>query len=120
MHFRHTLFIAILFLTALLAPSARAEWTKTESFEASAKTSLKITEPAEARAYVTIGGETKEEALPAVFSLPDADAYITVKIVSADGDSWTGKVEVKAHRQTVVRLGHSPKGPANAGGKLIG
>jgi hypothetical protein len=114
--------LAILALTVSLSSSAaRAEWTKTESFESSAKTSLKITEPAGAKAYVTIGGETKEEALPAVFSLPDADAYVVVRIVAGDGDSWTGKVEVKARRQTVVRLGHTPSGAAKAGaGKFIG
>jgi hypothetical protein len=117
-----TLILAILVLVASFSTSARAEWTKTESFEHSAKTSLKITEPAHAKAFVTINGETKEETLPAVFALPDADAYIAVKVVAGDGDAWTGKVEVKAHRQTVVKLGHTaaPQTAAKPAGKLIG
>ncbi|NOU29044.1 MAG: hypothetical protein HOO96_14175 [Polyangiaceae bacterium] len=117
--------LALAFVTTLAVP-ASAEWTKTESHEYSAKTSLKITEPANApnaKVTVTIGNETKEESLPAIFSLPDTDAYIPVKVVAADGDVWTGKVEVKAHKQTVLQLTHVAKGaPAAAapGHKYIG
>lgn len=117
--------LALAFVTTLAVP-ASAEWTKTESYEYSAKTSLKITEPANApnaKVTVTIGSETKEESLPAIFALPDADAYVPVKVVAADGDVWTGKVEVKAHKQTVLQLTHLAKGaPAAAapGHKYIG
>jgi hypothetical protein len=114
--------LALAFVTTLAVP-ASAEWTKTESYEYSAKTSLKITEPANAKVTVTIGNETKEESLPAIFTLPDTDAYVPVKVVAADGDVWTGKIEVKAHKQTVLQLTHLAKGaPAAAapGHKYIG
>lgn len=105
------------------SPSAHAEWTKTESFEHSAKTSLKILEPADAHAFVTIQNETKEGTLPHIWSLADEDAFISVKIVAANGESWTGKVEVKAHKQTVLKLAQiakAPAAPAPAGQKFIG
>lgn len=111
---------------AVLTPAwSEASWTKTESFEYSAKTSLKITEPTDAHVFVTIGSETKESTLPAIFPLPDADAYVPVKIVGKDGETWSGKIEVKAHKQTVVKFAHSaaPAAPAAAaapGHKMIG
>jgi hypothetical protein len=109
---------------AVFSPNwSEASWTKAESFEFSAKTSLKITDPSDAHVFVTIGNETKESTLPAIFPLPDADAYIQVKIVGKDGDTWSGKVEVKAHKQTVVKFTHSAA-PAPAAAapahKLIG
>ena len=58
---------------------------------------------------IEVGTETKEDTLPAIFSLPDADAFVNVKVTAADGDSWSGKVEVKAHKQTVVSLAPGAK-----------
>lgn len=119
MRFR-TLFAVCAVALAVLTPdTSEASWTKTESFEFSAKTSLKITDPADAHVFVTIGNETKESSLPAIFPLPDQDAYIPVKIVGKDGsDPWTGKIEVKAHKQTVVKFTHTAApaaAPAAAG-----
>ena len=114
----------VLAVVTTFALPAAAEWTKTETHEYSAKTSLKIVDPVHAKAFVTIGNETKEESLPAIFSLPDHDAYVPVKIVAADGDTWVGKVEVKAHKQTVVHMNHVPKAapaaPSAPAHKLIG
>ena len=110
--------------TLLLAFSgaSHADWTKTESFEYSAKTSLKVTDPPGAKISVTIGSEVKEETLPAIFSLPDNDAFVTVKVIAADGETWNGKVEVKAHKQTVLKLGQTakPAAPTGPGAKFIG
>jgi len=110
-------------VTAFALP-AQAEWTKSESFEFSSKTSLKLVSAAHGKAFVKVGSETKEETLPAIFALPDQDAYLEVKIVADDGDTWNGKIEVKAHKQTVVQLTHVPKAaaPAAAGAhpKFIG
>jgi hypothetical protein len=104
---RFRLFALPLVVVGLLfATPSDASWTKSESFEYSAKTSLKIVEPTDAKVFVTIGGETKEGTVPAIFALPDEDAFIGVKIVSADGDAWTGKIEVKAHKQTVTKFTH--------------
>jgi hypothetical protein len=119
-----TLVAACAVAFAVLTPdTSEASWTKTESFEFSGKTSLKITDPTDAHVTVTIGNETKESSLPAIFPLPDQDAYVQVKIVGKDGgDPWTGKIEVKAHKQTVVKFTQTaaaaaPAGPAH---KFIG
>src|SRR5262249_2207780 len=81
----------------------------------------KITEPSGAKAFVTVGGETKEDVLPAVFNLPDSDAYVAVRVVAADGDSWSGKGEIKARKQTVLKLADTAKAAAkSSSGKLIG
>lgn len=122
MSVRH-LFAASALAFAVFFPAwSEASWTKAESFEFSAKTSLKITDPTDAKVFVTIGNETKESTLPAIFPLPDADAYVEVKIVGKDGDTWSGKVEVKAHKQTVVKFTHVAGAPAAAAPthKLIG
>jgi len=116
-------FFVLAAVTTFALPAA-AEWTKTESHELSARTSLKMVGPADGKVTVTIGSETKEESLPAIFNLPDHDAYIPVKIVAADGETWSGKVEVKAHRQTVVHFNHTAKPAAAAAAapahKLLG
>lgn len=105
---------AVVTAFAAFTVPAQAEWTKSESFEFSSKTSLKLVSAAHGKAFVKVGSETKEETLPAIFALPDQDAYLEVKIVADDGDTWNGKIEVKAHKQTVVQLTHVPKAAAPA------
>jgi len=114
MRFR-ALFAACAVAFSVLTPdTSEASWTKAESFEFSAKTSLKITDPVDAHVFVTIGNETKESTLPAIFPLPDQDAYIQVKIVGKDGgDPWNGQIEVKDHKPTVVKFTQAA-GPAPA------
>ncbi|APR81645.1 Hypothetical protein A7982_06994 [Minicystis rosea] len=108
----HFVCLAFLALSTVVGPRAAAEITKSESFETSAKTSLKIPEPQGAHVFVTIGKEVKDDATPAIFALPDADAYVNVKIVMSDGETWTGKVEIKAKHQTVLRFTQTKKGAA--------
>ena len=105
---------AVVTAFAAFTVPAQAEWTKSESFEFSSRTSLKLVSAAHGKAFVKVGTETKEETLPAIFALPDQDAYLEVKIVADDGDTWSGKIEVKAHKQTVVQLTHVPKAAAPA------
>lgn len=52
----------------------------------------------------------------------DSVAWLPVKLIAADGDTWNGKVEVKAHKQTVLKLAYSgkPATAAPASGKFIG
>ncbi len=116
MKLRHFVGLSMLAFGLTLGGASHADWAKTEAFEyaPNARTTLKIADPHGAKAFVTIGSETKEETLPAIFALPDADAYITVKIVASDGDTWNGKVEVKAHKQTIVKFTHTPKPAAAA------
>ena len=93
---------------------ASADVSKSESFDVSNRTSLKVLEPPGAHVFVTIGQDVKEDTAPAIFSLPDADAYVNVKVVMQDGESWTGKAEIKAYRQTVLRFTQTKKAPPAA------
>lgn len=108
------LFLTLFALSTLHGTFAAAEVTKSESFEDSAKTSLKIPDPPGAHVFVTIGKEVRDDSTPTIFALPDADAYVNVKVVMSDGETWTGKVEIKAKHQTVLRLAQTKKGPAAA------
>jgi hypothetical protein len=106
------LVIAALALSlATVAGVASADISKSESYDVSNATSLKILEPAGAHVFVTIGATVKDDTIPAIFSLPDADAYANVKVVMKDGEAWTGKVEIKARRQTVVRFTQTKGAP---------
>jgi hypothetical protein len=102
--------LALVSVVTLSDNFASAEITRSETFEASAKTSIKIPEPANAHVFVTVGKDVKDDSTPAIFNLPDADAYVTVKVVMADGETWSGKIEIKAKHQTVVRFTQSKKG----------
>jgi hypothetical protein len=106
----HLLFLALVAGVTLCGTFASAEITHTTSFEPSARTSLKIPDPPGAHVFVTVGREVKDDTTPAIFALPDADAYVTVKIVMSDGESWSDKVEIKAKQQTVLRFTQGKKG----------
>ncbi|MBK6463663.1 MAG: hypothetical protein IPF92_22060 [Myxococcales bacterium] len=106
--------LALAAIVTAFALPAQAEWTKSESFEFSSRTSLKLVSAAHGKALVKVDGVVKEETLPAIFPLPDHDAYVEVKIVADDGDTWSGKIEVKAHKQTIVQLTHVPRAAAPA------
>ncbi len=87
--------LALAFVTALARPAA-AEWTKAETHEFSVKTRVKIVDPSYGKTIVTIGSDTKEKPLPAIFTCPGRGPYVALKIVESDGDTWSGKVEVRA------------------------
>lgn len=114
-----------LFLAVVaFAASAAADMTKTESFEPSNRTSLKVLEPVGAHVFVTVADEVMEDTVPAIFSLPNQDAYVNVKIVASDGEKWSGKVEIKARLQTVLRLAQAKKdgrgpGTVKFSGRLV-
>jgi hypothetical protein len=112
----------------LLSASATADagWQHNVShkFAANSKTTLKITGADGLKASVTIDGNAKEDTIPAIFSLPDHDAFIPVTITSADGKVFNQKIEVKAHQQTdlAVKYEGEAKAPAAAapGRKFLG
>jgi hypothetical protein len=121
---KHWLVLAPTLLVALPSGVAVADISKTESFERSAKTSLKVLEPTGAKVSGTVAGVPKQEEVPAIFSLPDEAAYLVVKVTMPDGETWAGKVEIKARHQTVVRFVQGKKGaqpsPAKAfSGRLL-
>jgi hypothetical protein len=105
--------VSVLFgaLVLSVAATAPADFTKHEALEfSSGKASIKVLEPKGAK--VTVGTET--DTVPHIFSLPDQDAFVPVRVVAADGETWNGKVEVKAHKQTTISLSQVAKPGAPA------
>jgi hypothetical protein len=96
--------------TFLLAGAAHAAWTKDVSYAWDGKnTTLKVTDPSGFDVSVEIGDEVKKDTAPAIFTLPAKDAYVWVTIVAKDGAKWREKVEVKAEKQTVLKVLYAPE-----------
>jgi hypothetical protein len=94
----------IILAVALLVPTIAVadEWSHTISFESANAASVRVVEP---EGYqVTINGQT--DNAPAVFRVPNADNYVAMTVVAPSGAQYERKLEVKAHRQTVVRIRH--------------
>ena len=116
----HRLIVSLSLLVAIAA-NARADLVKSEGFDASAATSLKVLEPVGAHLFVELPGGVKEDTVPSIISLPNRDAYVTVKVVAPDGQSWMGKVEIKALHQTVLRFSSGGGAqPARAAARFTG
>jgi hypothetical protein len=118
-----TLFITFALAILTFAGVAFANWSYTTSYKHASKTSLKVIEPDGFKVKVTIGSDVKEDTIPAVFQLPDGDAFVPVTIVAKDGNTWSQKIEVKDHQQTELKVQYTagakpaPAGPAR---KFIG
>lgn len=110
----------ILFALAVLtfAGVAFADWSYTTSHKYAGKTSLKVIEPDGFKVKVTIGSDVKEDTIPAVFQLPDGDAFLPVTVVAKDGSTWSQKIEVKDKQQTELKVQYTAgakAAPAPAG-----
>ena len=93
--------------------AADAGWQHNVSHKfASGKTSLKITGADGLKASVVIDGNAKEDTIPAIFALPDHDAFVQVTINSSDGKQFSQKVEVKAHQQTDLAVKYEAEAKA--------
>lgn len=102
--------LGLIVLVLALAPrlSHADSWSHTTEVNQARSTSIRIVEP---EGYqVTVEGRT--DTVPAVFALADADAYVVLAMVSPGGARWEKKIEVKAYRQTVVRVTHRADAPA--------
>jgi hypothetical protein len=97
------LVFTLLFPTVAFADS----WSHTTDSQPAQSSSVRVVEP---EGYqVTING--RADTVPAVFTLPNADAYVALSIVAPNGASWEKKIEVKPYRQTVVRITHKADAP---------
>jgi hypothetical protein len=73
-------------------------------------TSLKVTEPEGHKVTLTLAdGTVKTDTVPALFQLPDADAFYKVTLAAPDGTTWSKKVEIRAKYQ--AELGVAYKAP---------
>lgn len=123
-----TLLVSLATSLLMLSASAAADaagWQHNVSHRhVSGKTSLKVTGPDGLKVQVSIDGSPKEDTIPAIFALPDRDAFVPVTVVSADGQTFSQKIEVKSHQQAELVLRYeapaAPAAPAAAGRKFMG
>jgi hypothetical protein len=95
--------VNVIALVLLLPTIALAdEWSHTTTFESANTASIRVVEP---EGYqITINGHT--DNAPAVFRVANADNYLAMTVVAPSGEQYERKVEVKAYRQTVIRIRH--------------
>ena len=108
---------AIVVLAALFTASHvyAGTWSEHISFRHSEKTSVKVTEPDGFKVTVAATDGDHAGVVPEVFDLPDRDAFVKVTIVSADGATWTKKIEVRAGQQTEVAVSYAAEATAPGG-----
>jgi hypothetical protein len=124
------LFAFAIALSAFASTNAQADFSPAAvSYEQryNKPAQLDIAEPAGFKVAVTIDGNVVSETIPHVFQLPDADAYIPVKLTAPDGTSYSEKVKVKAHHVTRASFKYTaPQGgdnkakADNSGRKFLG
>lgn len=78
------------------------DWSHTQEFQNAQTASIRVVEPENYK--VTVNGRT--DTTPAVFPVDNADNYLVVRFEAPSGASWERKIEVKAYRQTVLRVKH--------------
>lgn len=111
--------VAVLSVVAVLfaVSSAHADdaWSHKTEFKWSKTTGIRIVEPEGFKVSI---GEQKD-SVPAVFKLANEDKYHVVEVTAPDGATWSKKIEVKAGKQTVLRVSYAKKAaaPKKAGKK---
>ncbi|MBT8496405.1 MAG: hypothetical protein KJO07_25385 [Deltaproteobacteria bacterium] len=102
--------IAIAFITLLAGTQVASAdaWKHSVEFKYAKSSSIRIVEPEGLKVVV----EGREDTVPAVFKFANQANYYRVQVTAKDGKTWTKKIEVKAHRETVLRVSYTPKGKA--------
>ena len=68
-------------------------------------TSLKVVEPDGFKVSIALpDGTVKSDTVPALFALPDADAFMKVTVTAPDGSAWSKKVEIRAKQQAELAV----------------
>ena len=99
--------LALVLVLLMPALALADEWSHTTSFESANTSSIRVVEP---EGYqFTINGHT--DNAPAVFRVANADNYVTMTVVAPSGAQYERKIEIKAYRQTVVRVRHVAAAP---------
>jgi hypothetical protein len=111
--------VGLFLLSASATADAGWQHNVAHKYASNAKTTLKVTGADGLKASITLDGAPKEDTIPAIFSLPDHDAFIPITITAADGKKFEQKIEVKAHHQTdlVVKYEGEAKAAAAAPGR---
>lgn len=96
--------LAVVAALVIAAPAVAVadEWSHTQEFQNAQTASIRVVEPENYK--VTVNGRT--DTTPAVFAVDNADNYLVVRFEAPSGASWERKIEVKAYRQTVLRVKH--------------
>lgn len=123
-----SLLVSLVTSLLLLSASAVADagWQHNLSHRhVSGKTSLKVTGADGLKVQITIDGSPKEDTIPAIFTLPDRDAYVPVTVVASDGQTFSQKIEIKSHQQAELVLRYeapvaAPAAAAAPGRRFMG
>ena len=102
--------LTVLMSLTLGAGVANAGWTHTTTFRYARSTSLRVVEPNGFKVKVN----QRNDTVPAVFNLPNANDYVWVAITAKDGQSWRQKIEVRANQETVLKVSYTAEKKAPA------
>jgi len=107
---------------ALVATSSglASTWSSSVSYRFAGGTSLKVLEPQGYRASVSLPDGQKEDVIPTVFALPDADAFVLVTISNESGTVWTQKIEIRRGHQTELTVKGTTAAPPKAPRSFVG
>lgn len=94
---------------------AAGTWKPTIGHKYSTTASIKVT-GMKGTVKISGNGVNRQDSLPAIFEVPDQNAFITVVVTALDGAVWSEKVEVKAHQETAIELSYSPDAAPSASG----
>ncbi len=104
MMMRSLLIVAAFAFTAV----AGGSWADKTNYRYTNGTSLKVTDPEGFKVTVTTPDGDKADTVPAMFALPDQDAYVMVTLTAPDGTQWKKKIEVRAKHQAELSVQFKP------------
>lgn len=101
--------IIIVLFALFTAFAAHAEWKHTVSTDWNNKTSLKVVGPDDFTVTIEVAGDERSDTIPAIFVLPNEDAFVRVRVKPNDGgEAFNKKIEIKAQNQTTLTVSYTP------------
>jgi hypothetical protein len=100
-----TFVLGVALVAATATAIAGGSWSDKLDYRYSNTTSLKVTDPDGFKVTVVMpDGNEKADTVPALFQLPDQDAYVKVTLTSPDGAQWSKKIEIRSKQQAQLAL----------------